>query len=463
MATRNSRKVARYRKPHQINIGIVIFGVIFIFVLTRVFIYFTTERVSAYEVQSGTIAVDNNYKGLILREETVEYATDAGYVNHYIREGEKAGVGTTVYTVDENGKVAEILNENSDEAALSPDNLSAIQTEIRDFKADYDEMDFESVYAFKYGIDGTILEQINANVLLNIDSLLAEKGISSVFKIHAAPVSGVVIYAVDGLEAVTADTFTADMVSGNNYEKTMLQAETIVNPGDPAYKTITSENWSVIIELSRERAEFLAEEEYVEVEFQKDNTSAWAAFSIIEKDGTAYGKLDFTNSMVRFASDRYIDVKLLSDDASGLKIPVTSLVEKEFYTVPEEYFTKGGNDNAKGVIAETYDENGKMTQKFIETTIYSTVEGMNYIDKKDFEPGNYLVKPESTERYQIGPVARLMGVYNINKGFAVFKQVKILSENEEYCIVEKNTDYGLSIYDHIVLDSSTVRENDIVN
>lgn len=463
MATRNNRKVARYRKRNQINIGMVIFGMIFVFVVSRVIIYFTTEHVSAYEVKAGKIAVENSFKGLILRNETVEYASEAGYVNYYIREGEKAGVGSTVYTIDENGKVSELLKEQGEESSLSDDDMQEIQSLIKDFKTDYNEMDFNSVYDFKYDIDGKILELINVNVLSNLDSLLAGGGTPTLFEICAASQSGIVVYAVDGLEGVTAETFTADMVEGDGYKKTLLKAEALVNAGDPVYKTITEEGWSVIIGLSSERAEELAENEYIEVEFLKDNTTAWASFSIVEREGKTYGKLDFNNSMVRFASDRYMDIRLLTDNPEGLKIPVSALVDKEFYTVPAEYFTKGGNDNELGVIAETYDENGEMTQQFIATTIYSSVDGVNYIDKDLFTPGNNLVKPESTERYQIGATASLTGVYNINKGFTVFKQVKILSENEEYCIVAKNMDYGLSIYDHIVLDSTTVTENQIIN
>ena len=72
------------------------------------------------------------------------------------------------------------------------------------------------------------------------------------------------------------------------------------------------------------------------------------------------------------------------------------------------------------------------------------------------------MKPDSQERFQIGPTASLEGVYNINKGYAVFKLVKTLVNNGEYYIIEKGTSYGLSVYDHIVLDASTVSEGQIV-
>ena len=64
---------------------------------------------------------------------------------------------------------------------------------------------------------------------------------------------------------------------------------------------------------------------------------------------------------------------------------------------------------------------------------------------------------------KIGETAKLQGVYNINKGYAVFKQISILYQNEEYSIVETGTSYGLSLYDHIALDGSKVNENDLIN
>ena len=66
-------------------------------------------------------------------------------------------------------------------------------------------------------------------------------------------------------------------------------------------------------------------------------------------------------------------------------------------------------------------------------------------------------------KYTIGSdIGSLKGVYNINKGYAVFKQINILSENDEYAIVETKTRYGLSLYDHIALDGSKIKEDQAV-
>ena len=67
------------------------------------------------------------------------------------------------------------------------------------------------------------------------------------------------------------------------------------------------------------------------------------------------------------------------------------------------------------------------------------------------------------KNFTISKKGSLVGVYNINKGYADFKQIDILYENDEYAIVKSNTQYGLSVYDYIALDASSVEENEIIN
>ena len=50
------------------------------------------------------------------------------------------------------------------------------------------------------------------------------------------------------------------------------------------------------------------------------------------------------------------------------------------------------------------------------------------------------------------------GVYCINQGYPVFRQVVIRESNEEYAIIESTTAYGLSRYDLIARDASQVKE-----
>ena len=41
--------------------------------------------------------------------------------------------------------------------------------------------------------------------------------------------------------------------------------------------------------------------------------------------------------------------------------------------------------------------------------------------------------------------------------------IDILYQNEEYAIIARGTNYGLSQYDHIALDGSIIEENEVIN
>ena len=84
------------------------------------------------------------------------------------------------------------------------------------------------------------------------------------------------------------------------------------------------------------------------------------------------------------------------------------------------------------------------------------------MDESVFSIGDYVIKPEDGERYPISKQASLIGVYNINKGYADFKQITILNQNEEYSIVKSNSEYGLAVYDYIALKGDSITENDFV-
>ena len=50
----------------------------------------------------------------------------------------------------------------------------------------------------------------------------------------------------------------------------------------------------------------------------------------------------------------------------------------------------------------------------------------------------------------------------MNKGYAVFKQIIPIQENEDYTIIETGTPYGIALYDRIVLQGDKVKENEII-
>ena len=103
--------VIKYRKPLNINIGVIIFVIIFIYLVFNVFTYFTKTHVSPYEVEYGTMASNNIYEGLVLRDETIYTSEYTGTINYYVKEYSKVGFNDLIYSVDKNGSVANKLDE----------------------------------------------------------------------------------------------------------------------------------------------------------------------------------------------------------------------------------------------------------------------------------------------------------------------------------------------------------------
>ena len=457
----SNRKIRQYRKPLNINLGIIIFSVIFVYVVICVFLYFTQKHIMGYEVKNGSLSIGNVYQGIALREETIVTSNDSGYINYYAREGERVGFGKLVCSIDESGQLKEMFDAGkADDTQLSDNNLADIKSEITGYMSGFEKKQFSGVYDFKYSLEGTALKLANINVLQDLQSLNGSG--SSLISLCSAPVSGIVVYSTDGYETLTADQITQDMFDKEDYSKRQLINNELVASGDTLYKLATDENWSIVIQSDPERAQELLEEEYVQVRFLKNQCTSWAKVNVLNnEDGNTYVKLDFNNSMISFCTDRYIDIELVTKDEQGLKVPNSAIAEKEFFLVPKGYVTKG-NSSENGVLKETYTENGEASTEFIATSIYFESEDDYYIDNSVLELGNNLVRPDSTDKYTISRSATLIGVYNINKGYADFKEIQILSQNDEYAIIKSNTAYGLSAFDRIVLDAETVTGNEFL-
>ena len=457
-----TKKILKYRKPISINPGVLVFLVIFVYIVIMVFSYFRQTHITPYEVKLGSLAINNTYEGVILREEKVITSDFSGYINYYAREGEKINAYSMVYTVDSTGKLSEMIrDDSSDDSSLSNESLSDIKTAISSFAVDFRPEKYIDTYAFKGNIEGTALKLANTAVLANIDKLRAENYADSI-DFGYAPDSGIILYSTDGYEELTAETITPEQVEGVDYEKNSLHSNDLISEGDSAYKLVTSELWSIMIEIDEERAQSLADENYIEVRFLKNNYTAWAAVSVLRQNGRTYAKLDFNNSMITFASDRFVEIELLDNAKMGLKIPNSAIIERTFYLIPEDYLTYGGNSSDAGFNRESYLEDGTLSTEFVPATVYNNVDGMLYVDESVFKIGDYVIKPEDGSRYAISKQASLIGVYNINKGYADFKQITILNQNEEYSIVKSNSEYGLSVYDYIALKGDSVTENDFI-
>lgn len=457
MAIRKTRKnkVVKINHHSMLNIGTFMFGILFLYMIICLIMYLTSPHVTAYEVTAGPLSGNYKYTAIALKSEKIVYSTSAGSINYYARENSKVGVGNAIYSVgaslnNQSGVTSEATDDNS-----SVD-FSAFHTIASSFSTAYSAMDYQDVYNFKADAQTAIFEIYSQN---QMDSAANYSGQNLV----TADTDGIVVYSVDGMEDKTVDDIRLSDFAKTNYKRTNLRMKESVSANDPVYKLITSEEWSLIIPLDTKTATELADSTTVRFTFLEDKSTFNADFSIIQNEDGFFGKLDISNSVIRFAGDRFIDIELQINKVSGLKIPNSAIAEKTFYRIPKEFVSVNeNNENEISLIKETYDTDGSAITKYITATVYDKTDTDYYVDTGLFEEGDYVLMKDSSKRYQVSDTKSLIGVYNINKGYAVFREITIIDENEEYCIVESNSSYGLAQYDHIALDASTVKEDAIV-
>ncbi|MBM6854221.1 hypothetical protein H6B11_08630 [Mediterraneibacter glycyrrhizinilyticus] len=458
---KKSISIRKYKNKRELNIGIFLFAIVFIYLIVTVIAYLTDDNISVYEVREGSIVNDTSYTGLIIRQEETVNADSGGYVNYYQNANSKVKSGSNIYALS--SRELDVAEESSGSeegsSTLNSEVQAGVITDVQNFSENFDAQDFSTVYSLKNEITTALQSALSQSKTDHLDAAIEASG--QEVTTYKAARDGIVAFSVDGKESLTKNSFTEDDFDRSNYEVTSLHDQMQVSAGDPVYRMITSEDWSVIVQLDEETAKELTEQEVTSIRtrIDKDSETMWADFSVIERGGVSYGCLDFDNSMVRYADDRYLSIELILEDESGLKIPKSSVAEEAFFVIPQEYVTTGGNSSSQGVLVS---EDGE-SAVFQAVDIFNiSDDGEAYISRDALESGTLLLKPESSETYTVEETKTLTGVYNINRGYAVFRKVTILCENDEYYIVAEGEDYGLSNYDHIVQDSSSIDQKDVV-
>lgn len=454
----------KIRKLFSMNIGTMLFGMLFIYMAFSAILYLTSPKIESYQVIAGPLSRNETYTGLAIREESVHQAETSGYITYYAREGSKINADGVVYGISS-------TKTSDSQTELSTDELSSIRNQMLNFSKGFNSSNFNSTYSFKYEMEGNILQYAGVTGNSTSDQNDSTSSVVSYGNqtINKADSDGIVLYSKDGYEGRTVDSLTTEDFDQNSYHETDLKTQGSVNTGDSLYTLITDEKWSLILPLSEKQAAKLADRTAVRVKFLKDDKTQSGDFSIIEIDGAKYGKIDFNKGLIRYASDRFLEIELVTNTVTGLKVPLSSIVTKEFYIIPSKYATTNTDSQETGFMVQS---NGK-NNTFVTSTIYAQEEQsgskddgetsyLYYVDKKDFKEGDVIISQKDQSKFVVSDIGVLEGVYCINQGYAVFRRIEILDQNEEYAIVSKATSYGLSRYDHIVRNADNVNEEDIL-
>ncbi len=451
-----------FPKQSKFNIAVIILLMVFVYMVVCVYSFLSKEQIVGYEVREGTLIEDNRYEAVILRDELLVTGEKTGYVNYFATEGERIGVGNLVYTLDESGTVLEYAEtSNLSENSLSVTDREAFRDTLDNFVQKYNRQDLNTLYQLETTVQNQTQKIANNRLLSSLESVSSLNGL---VQYHYAADAGNVVYWTDGLEDLTAAEVTGALFEKEEYTVNYLSGNRLIGTGETVYKLYDSEKWSIAFPVSdAELANKYLEEAVVNVRFLKNDISLWGNVSLVpNSDGETVVVLAFQSGSINFVMDRFVEIEISSDDESGLKIPVSAIAEKEFFLVPEEFVLYVEEENTYYINVESYMEDGTKTIKNTEVTPYSLKEGKYYLDDVSLSLGVRLLKADSADTYAISEKASLTGVYNMNKGYADFKQITVKKQNESYAIVESNTQYGLNVYDYIVLNAGAVSDDDFL-
>ena len=178
MSKKNNSNIQVYHKRVHFNVGMIIFGVIFIYLLVTILAYITSNRVTAYEVRDGSILKDQTYTGLIIRNETVVNAEADGYINFFALEGSKVGAQTCVYTLSDEALNLD-SNSSADTETLTADQQSVIYSKIQSYNDNYNSNRFSDVYSLKDNINNALSGQSSKSKQNQLADLSADSSVKT--------------------------------------------------------------------------------------------------------------------------------------------------------------------------------------------------------------------------------------------------------------------------------------------
>ncbi len=443
--------------------GTLLFTLVFIYILIRVVAYVNDSDPIVFTVEQSTYDTDFTATGLAVRKETIVTAASTGTPCYYIRDGEKVSKGANIYAIDSTGSMQAVMNnmQENGESLLTSDDYKNITKQIKMFKTGFSESSFGDVYNFKTSIDNKLLELYEELALEQVDNGNGTAALAG----QKAAFSGIVTYYQDGFENADIKNLSPDMFDKTVYTKQTLKSENPIQAGEPVCKLVDDENWQIAIFLSKEEYDKVTQNEYASFTINDSSRRISTTYEKIEKDGYYYIVVEFNKYIAQYVNERYLDINFMFDESNGLKIPQSSIITKDVYMIPVDYLTGGSGDTDMDHFNQIVtDSLGKTSVKQISPTIFFTDNRFCYVDPADIDSSAVLQKNKSKDTFSVATAAKytMSGVLCVSRGTAEFRRIEVIVSGDDYCIVKPNLSYGISRYDRILLDGSSMKEGDLI-
>lgn len=464
----NNSNIEKFHNKRGFNLSSLIFIAIFVYIIIWAVMGLRTEKITGYQVKKGSLAENRIYTGIAIRDEYIVTSDYSGYISFFVSEGERTAYNNLVYCIDETGKLSDLTGKDPTiDNSLSNSELNSLRLELQLFSKNFDEKVFVSTRSLENKVSNQMTQIQNRKIIDNVSNINSSHSNDIIDYIRATK-PGIVLYYEDGYESYLPSDITKEDFDTSKYSSKLVLNDDLLSAGDFAYKYIFDENWSLVIYMTSEELMRLENGSYIQVKFSKNQTTSWAKVNILkEYEDEALVELSFTNSMVSFCDDRFVEIELLIEDDSGLKIPISAIGEEEFYLVDKDYVIK--EDSSYKVFRQDSEDPESGLYKKIEVNVYKETEDYYYIDKSVLQVNDKLRKADvaikgidSVFIVSASSLGKLEGVYNINKGYADFRRIEVKYQNDEYAIIDSNLSHGIRAYDFIALDAKNVNDKDFV-
>lgn len=454
------------RKKINLNIGTIIFLVIVIYLTASVIRNLGREKLAVYEVGESLIDDEIKSTGLVMRRESLELMEADGYINYYLRDGAKVKKNGVIYTIDTSGEVTEYLKKLAKEKnQISSEEKTRIFEDLKNLSESYSDDNFAEVYSAADSINYDRMAYSDTLISDNKKKLIKKFGKKSYIEVKA-PRAGLISYFSDGLETTRFVDMDVDVFS-KKAKMTDLRTKDKVEKGSPVYRLVRSQDWKLVLPVTEDEYNRLSvlgtkDIKTIQVTFLNDNFTTRAEFTCKKKDDGFYTILSFQDYVQRYMNQRYLSVRLLLSETRGLKIPSSALVDREVFRIPARFLSKGSDsDTAKQVNILTINKDGEKKLRQQTVNVYQEEDGYVSIGAEGLKKGDIISSLDKTDRFTLLETANIQGVFMVNRGYAVFKPVTIIRRNEDYCIIVPE-ESGVVLYDRIILNGNSIKENDVI-
>lgn len=426
----------------------VIAIIILIYFAFNFFRIFNKKSLKYYEVISGEIVNVDRHTGVIYRDEHVEKCKSNGYINFFVANAKRVNRGAFIYAINDDINLYNKLELNTNDKMLIRQNIKKYVSSITDYN-------FSNIYTAKNNIDNQINE---ISIIKQLENINFEKELEAKEKGYAK-YAGLISFLIDGYEDTKIESYTKDLYKSINVVN-IPKNDDEVKSGESVYKIVSDPTFQIAFDSDYDYDDL--KNKFVNIKFVYENLNAKGQISsFIGSDNEKHFSIAIDEYPESFIDKRIVDFEIENKKITGLKIPIKSIVSKNCYIIPKNMLEKDFETDEN--IFYKLSLNGERER--ISCNISKEDDMYYYISIDDalskLKYGDVLTN-RYNDTYSLSEVVRLDGVYNLNKGYAVFKNIEVIDKTNEYAIIRSKTQSGVSLYDHIALNASEVKEGDLI-